>query len=1159
MSVKRPVSTVLEGEDPSDQQRTELRFSSPHPPPLANRLSYPPISQPSARQVPFQQPLPLLTFSYTPAHELEFTDAAMRYYVDPPRGADLENGYNRWVQRVEDKGRIDSLLRAYSKVRKQNEAGMANVDVGVVGWRGVMTKILTAPYEERDGWELNVMLVDGTLYLEEHSSNAQLERMNQMSRHQRRQMYHGYAFESWCTSSSPSSRPGWGGDVNTNVQWCSVVKTKLGDTRIVIGGEVDCVRGNHNGRNDTMVELKTSMNIRGARDEARFEKKLLKFYFQSFLLGVPEIVVGFRTPKGQLTTVQSFQTMQLPRMVRGKPGAWDPQVSLAWGQDFLSWLRRSAQDQAGTSDRDARAQVWRVKFTPQSGVDMVLLDEAGVKEVEAGEERVGFLPRWYWKELDDMQGSFGKSQGLRPLADSTTGTSSLPPGWRLAQHGGIERRGWEVHRSRTRRRRVRAFPERRRREWLKGPTGLRPGATRKSLSLTLSTRVSLIPHPRALDSKSPLTLASSTAKQSALYFTNTTKRTDFFQQRGMTTPSSSVTTPSPPMSYLQADAIAPGVSISNGGMTATERDEKQRVKQKILARAELSKLTRGLRARLSYATYKATHNVSHISFGDLEAHAKSESAYAPRIAPPKNYYDNPATQGNGAMLLSAGISSTQRRGSMAPPTSIPSSSTRGRESPSLNATQSLYASILAPPPTKRARTIHNPDAPPVAAPPKMTNGTPRHRRGSEASTSSKKPRTRTGSSSQAFSSVAERTRAQSRHRRDETGKSHDATRRSKGKGRRREETAEQVEDSLDVDMKAAATLTHLLRNSRSSLTAGTASPRSSISAGSDVGSAQSLSQFAQSSTRTTAPSSLLPSAESSFMIPGVRPKTPPHGRRSAGASEMQTTPKMGNQTTPASSTVDQEAVNLLAFFHESPSPARPTTTRNRDAQDAAAYRSLGPVELKARGRVLFPAPPESALAHRMLARDNSGSFTSTSTLVADTPSRSRLGNTSTIVMEPSRGDYSPSQLSMVRGDEAQRNEDEAELKPTNMLPNRTNLPPPLLLPPLPSPSPSARLGTARIHPASPPVVPKLQSTQPTTPGTYTFNLNEFINVSPSPGIPQTRTPGILKPGLSGLRADVGRKLFEEEQQEPMNVTGDVTAIEGAGKGPLGAGIHLSRF
>ena len=32
------------------------------------------------------------------------------------------------------------------------------------------------------------------------------------------------------------------------------------------------MQGKYTGRNDTMVELKTSMNIRGAQDEARFEK-----------------------------------------------------------------------------------------------------------------------------------------------------------------------------------------------------------------------------------------------------------------------------------------------------------------------------------------------------------------------------------------------------------------------------------------------------------------------------------------------------------------------------------------------------------------------------------------------------------------------------------------------------------------------------------------------------------------------------------------------------------------------------------------------------------------------------------------------------------------------------------------------------------------------
>lgn len=34
---------------------------------------------------------------------------------------------------------------------------------------------MTAPYEDRDGWDLNVMLVNGTLYLEEHVSEEKIK------------------------------------------------------------------------------------------------------------------------------------------------------------------------------------------------------------------------------------------------------------------------------------------------------------------------------------------------------------------------------------------------------------------------------------------------------------------------------------------------------------------------------------------------------------------------------------------------------------------------------------------------------------------------------------------------------------------------------------------------------------------------------------------------------------------------------------------------------------------------------------------------------------------------------------------------------------------------------------------------------------------------
>ncbi|EJF63130.1 RAI1-domain-containing protein [Dichomitus squalens LYAD-421 SS1] len=370
---------------------------------------------------------------------MEFGDSALRYYIDPPPGADLRYGYERWVKRPEERARLDTLLKAIERVLQNSDTNMGPGsgkkwlrDIALVTWRGVMTKILTAPYEERDSCVLNAMLVDGTLYLEEHLTDARLAEKEDLPTRQRQQTYYGYAFESWCTSSRPGvperihGHPtGWGGDVDTNVQWCSVVKTKLGDSRLVIGGEVDCVREHFNGQPDNFVELKTSMSIRNAQDEARFEKKLLKFYVQSFLLGVPEIVVGFRTPAGRITTTQSFKTIQMPRLVRGKPHAWDPQICLRWGQEFLASLKARLSEQASSAQTGPSptysSRVWRVTLTPGLGVSVYPLDEEGVKEVQGGEDRVGFLPSWYFEQVaEPAEDRSVPGQGTSGSCDGTT-------------------------------------------------------------------------------------------------------------------------------------------------------------------------------------------------------------------------------------------------------------------------------------------------------------------------------------------------------------------------------------------------------------------------------------------------------------------------------------------------------------------------------------------------------------------------------------------------------------------------------------------------------------------------------------------------------------------------------------------------------------------
>ncbi|KIL67686.1 hypothetical protein M378DRAFT_9430 [Amanita muscaria Koide BX008] len=363
-------------------------------------LPYPDTSRTPTAQIQLQQPVQLTSFSYSENREFEFSDSALRYYVDPPPGARLDFGFSRWIRRPEDKGRIDSLLRAYSRAKRESTFG----EIGVVSWRGVMTKILTAPYEARDGWELNVMFVNGTMYFEEHLSDEQLRAKNNMTHRQSLMCYYGYAFESYCTSPTPTRTnregrgdpAGWGGDINTNVQWCSVVKSKIGNIRVVIGGEVDCVRGKYTGQPDTFVELKTSQEIRNEQDAARFEKKLLKFYFQSFLLGVPNIVVGFRTHTGVLSALQQFQTVQLPRLVRGKPGAWNPMLCFEWGNELLSFIKSAIE--ADIREGVSADSVWRASFVPGKGVLFRKLDQAAADEVSGGEDRIGFLPSWYWRE-----------------------------------------------------------------------------------------------------------------------------------------------------------------------------------------------------------------------------------------------------------------------------------------------------------------------------------------------------------------------------------------------------------------------------------------------------------------------------------------------------------------------------------------------------------------------------------------------------------------------------------------------------------------------------------------------------------------------------------------------------------------------------------------
>lgn len=57
----------------------------------------------------------------------------------------------------------------------------------------------------------------------------------------------------------------------------------------------------------------------------------------------------------------------------------------------------------------------------------MMLDESGVEDVMGGDDRVGFLPRWYWDEMELTTESAYRGEGPQIQA----GDSGVPAGWRI--------------------------------------------------------------------------------------------------------------------------------------------------------------------------------------------------------------------------------------------------------------------------------------------------------------------------------------------------------------------------------------------------------------------------------------------------------------------------------------------------------------------------------------------------------------------------------------------------------------------------------------------------------------------------------------------------------------------------------------------------------
>ncbi|EGG00986.1 uncharacterized protein MELLADRAFT_117914 [Melampsora larici-populina 98AG31] len=299
----------------------------------------------------YQKPIAMSSFSYTKGRQMlnglrRFE--SLRPFVDAPDciGFDLRTGIDERIYRDEsvDEG-LDGMLLCLShqleSCEKTARLGLLRriAETEFITWRGMLTKICSAVYEgsssHNSGWEMNAMMVNGTIYIEESVTPESIA-AKQTESQNIIPTYFGHSYESLMTSAI-----GGFDQVDTNIQWCSVVKTNLNQIKLILGGEVDCIKpeGFHQLQThlenkteiqpDEFIEIKTSALITNDRE---------------ILLGTPLINIGFRDKSGFIRKSESLVTKEIPALVKSEAdpsSRWSASLCLDTGAKILKFIKET--------------------------------------------------------------------------------------------------------------------------------------------------------------------------------------------------------------------------------------------------------------------------------------------------------------------------------------------------------------------------------------------------------------------------------------------------------------------------------------------------------------------------------------------------------------------------------------------------------------------------------------------------------------------------------------------------------------------------------------------------------------------------------------------------------------------------------------------------
>lgn len=300
-------------------------------------------------------------------------EEALNYFYFPDayldRNFDLAGGHKtfRKIPEEQNVAHFPSFLKA---IQQHEQESGKKVKADFITFRGIMTKLLTLPYNMNLQFLLYVISYDGQVFIK-NDDEADLKKRqaehDELALNPEKQKYMefcefgGYKFETLATLPKPWAQctralieKRHKKVVSNYEQYISVVRTGIGKIKTLLAGEVDCVWDYvpDEPKADVLlhyVELKTSRVVETPQQAIQFEKKLFRTWAQCFLLGVKKIVYGFRDEHHILKGIEIYNTEEVPVLIKDNkvPRTDSTRIlcvnALKWYGAVLEWIHQNVE------------------------------------------------------------------------------------------------------------------------------------------------------------------------------------------------------------------------------------------------------------------------------------------------------------------------------------------------------------------------------------------------------------------------------------------------------------------------------------------------------------------------------------------------------------------------------------------------------------------------------------------------------------------------------------------------------------------------------------------------------------------------------------------------------------------------------------------------